>query len=175
MSFMPVSGKNLIGMLVVFVLSLATLSAWATIQPRLSDEAPTAESSVISPLHLQTTESGEIIPPQMTETMKKVLEESKGFQALVSYTERGFEPHTLSVKRGETVRFINNSAQIQDLWVASHGSPYPSSHDSCGQSAFDSCISLRPLEFWEFTFTETGEWKYVNNLHKDFSGVIRVK
>lgn len=173
MSLVSVSGKNIVGMLIVFVLSLVALSAWALIQPRLSGKAPTSESSGLSPLQLQTTGSGEIIAPQMTETMKKVLEESKGFHALVSYTERGFEPRTLSIKKGETVRFTNNSSR--DVWVASSGTLYPGGNNSCGQSAFDSCVSLHPLEFWEFTFGERGEWSFVNNLHKEAAGIVSVE
>ena len=33
----------------------------------------------------------------------------KGFQYLISYTDQGFTPKTLLVKKGETVRFTNNS------------------------------------------------------------------
>jgi plastocyanin len=122
-----------------------------------------------------TVEAG--APPAMTELMRQVLAESTGFQHLVSYTDDGFVPQTLDVKEGETVRFTNNATR--DLWIAAAqtGSTtlYPSGpNEMCGQSAFDSCVSLKPLEFWEFTFDTSGEWSYRNNASPDDIGVISV-
>ena len=118
------------------------------------------------------------IPP-LTPMMKAVLEKSKGFQALVSYTDRGFEPNSVTINKGEAIRFTNNSSQDL-LWVASvatgtiSGSIYPSGKEPCGQSAFDSCATLKPHEFWEFTFDVVGTWSYTDNLHKDRTGTVRV-
>lgn len=118
------------------------------------------------------------VPPPMTELMTQVLAESTGFQHLVSYTDGGFVPQMLDVKKGETVRFTNNASG--DLWVAASQTGdnplYPSGPDEmCGQSAFDSCVSLKPLEFWEFTFNASGEWSYRNNASSEDFGVIRVE
>jgi plastocyanin len=102
---------------------------------------------------------------------------SKGFQYLVSYTGRGFEPATLTVKKGETVRFTNNSSE--GLWVAATGSSgavYPAgTGNECGQSAFDSCKVLKSGEFWEFTFTTAGTWGYKNNSDTKMTGTITVR
>lgn len=146
--------------LVIFVALVYTLA-----NTGFSAPSPAATSS------LNTTE----VPP-LTPTMKAVLEKSKGFQALVSYTDRGFEPADVTLQKGEAVRFTNNSQG--DLWVAAtgtSGSVYPSSGNECGQSAFDSCLSLKPNEFWEFTFDVAGTWSYADNLHKDKTGIIRVQ
>ncbi len=167
------STKHLMGALIALVLFLLVLSAWGVIQTRLLEGGTMPESAAPSPLDLETTASGEIIAPEITKTMQQVLEESTGFQALVSYTERGFEPQALSIKQGDTVRFTNNS--VRDLWVATVGSPHPPTGENCGASAFDSCVALKPLEFWEFTFAEEGEWQYVDNLHKEFSGTVQVQ
>jgi len=43
----------------------------------------------------------------------------KGFQYLVSYTDTGFSPGELSVKKGETVRFTNNASASIRLMMAS--------------------------------------------------------
>ena len=49
---------------------------------------------------------------------------------------------------------------------------YPGSSD-CGGSAFDSCDSLQPGDFWQFTFTEAGTWEFQNNANtKDVGEVI---
>lgn len=108
--------------------------------------------------------------------MEAILAASDGFQYLVSYTDGGFEPPTLSVKRGETVRFTNNSQS--DLWVASiamqGGTVYPGQSD-CGASAFGTCAALKPQEFWEFTFDAVGTWSYKNNSDAAKTGTITVK
>jgi plastocyanin len=115
--------------------------------------------------------------PPLTPEMQAVLAKSHGFQALVSYTDRGFEPSTITIKKGETVRFTNNSSGDL-LWVASTGTMsgkvYPADSAACGQSAFDVCQSLKPHEFWEFTFTAAGTWSYQNNLDPSQTGIVRV-
>ncbi|MDO8576493.1 MAG: hypothetical protein Q7R90_04205 [bacterium] len=99
------------------------------------------------------------------------LAQSKGFQYLVSYTDRGFEPTRLTVKQGETVRFTNNSSE--DLWVAAGGEKvYPGVVNGCGSSALDSCRPIGRGEFWEFTFDVAGTWMFSNNIDKEKSGTI---
>lgn len=115
-------------------------------------------------------------PPEMTPLMKEVLAKSKGFSAFVSYTDKGFEGPDVKIKRGESIRFTNNSTH--KLWisaVAKEGSIYPASESECGQSSFDSCVALAPYEFWEFTFSEPGTWWYRNNSDQTHVGVIRVQ
>lgn len=170
---MYIDTKYQIGALSVLVLFLIVFSAWVVIHPQPFGKTSTVESPAPSPLHLQKTESGGVVPPPMSATMRKVINESRGFQALVSYTDQGFEPPMLSIRKDDTVRFTNNSSR--DVWVASSGTPYPGGDNSCGQNAFDSCFSLKPLEFWEFTFNEKGEWRYVDNLHKEFTGTVLVR
>lgn len=115
-------------------------------------------------------------PPPYTPEIAAQLAKSHGFQMIVSYTDRGFEPPSTSIKAGETVRFTNNSSHT--LWIAAVGteghSIYPGTSD-CGATAFDTCRALKPLEFWEFTFTQSGTWGYQNNLNKNDTATIRVK
>lgn len=128
----------------------------------------------ISPSKSQS--GGLVIPPPFTPEIAAQLEKSHGFQMLVSYTDRGFEPTQASIKTGQTVRFTNNSSRT--LWIAAAPTAgtkiYPGSSD-CGASALDTCKALKPLEFWEFTFSESGTWGYQNNLNKADSATIRVK
>ena len=112
------------------------------------------------------------IPP-MTPDLQQKIANSKGFQALASYTELGFEPVTLRIKLGETVRFTNNSSK--DLWVAAGGNLYPKIKGSCGSSDLDSCTPFAPQDFWEFTFEKQGTWTVVNNLSKDKQIVVTVE
>jgi plastocyanin len=123
-----------------------------------------------------TPTTGAHTQPPTPETMA-YLAASKGFQYLISYTGRGFEPATLTIKKGETIRFTNNSAG--GLWVAATGTSgkiYPSgTGNECGQSAFDSCKVMKSGEFWEFTFTTVGTWGYKNNADTKMTGTVTVK
>jgi hypothetical protein len=64
------------------------------------------------------------------------------------------------------------------LWVLSDsgsGRVYPGKGVECPGS-FDSCLpALQPQEFWEFTFSDDGDWKYVNAADKSKVGVVHVR
>ena len=104
------------------------------------------------------------------------MEKSRGFEALISYTERGFEPTKVTLKKGQSVRFANNSGE--ELWIAAASTagspPYPGMSD-CGGSTLDSCKTLQPLEFWEFTFSQSGTWHFRNNLNKERVGSVTIE
>lgn len=104
-----------------------------------------------------------------------MLAKSKGFAALISYTDRGFEPSRVSIKQGEAVRFINNSGS-KLLWIASTSTvgAYPGTSE-CGGSSFDTCKTLEKGEFWEFTFDAKGVWHYRNNSETSREGIVEVK
>lgn len=97
--------------------------------------------------------------------------------AVVSFTANGFEPASVTVKKGDTVRFVNNSTL--DTWPASANHPthtvYPQkSADDCLGSTFDTCKALKPGESWDFTFTEVGTWNFHDHLHANRRGSITV-
>ena len=115
-------------------------------------------------------------PPPITEHMKKVVAASAGFAVAISYTDNGFEPSDVEIKKGQSVRFTNNSTHA--MWVMSSGGDggvYPAGQDSCGQTAFDTCIALPAHDIWEFKFDVPGTWVYRNSAHKADVGVMRVK
>lgn len=70
-------------------------------------------------------------------TPQDFISAQKGFQYLVSYNGNGFAPKTLSVTKGETVRFTNNSDTT--LRLSLPGAP-----------------SLGRAQYFEYTFTEAG-------------------
>lgn len=128
-----------------------------------------------SPSQSSVVSQKQAIPP-LTPAVEAQLAKSHGFQYLVSYTNNGFEPSNISIKKGETIRFTNNSSG--DVWIAATatgGALYPNVANGCGSSAFDSCHALKSGEFWEFTFESAGTWSYADNLHKDKTGVVHVK
>lgn len=112
--------------------------------------------------------------PFFSTSTRDRLAASHGFQALASYTDQGFEPVQISIKKGETVRFTNNSSH--DMWAAASGSPlYPSLVNGCGSSELDSCGPIASQDFWEFTFDTAGTWEVVDNLNKSRTVTVVVK
>lgn len=96
----------------------------------------------------------------------------------VTYTNDGFSPETVTITRGQTVRFTNESDG--DMWVASAVHPthtvYPEkTEEDCLGSAFDACQSVAPGNSWSFTFNETGEWGYHNHRRANHTGAIVVE
>lgn len=97
----------------------------------------------------------------------------------ISFTEAGYDPKSITIRKGDTVRFVNN-ATSQDTWPASAVHPthsiYPEKTSSdCLGSAFDACRGLRPGESWEFTFNQAGEWRFHDHNHASKTGVILVE
>lgn len=100
------------------------------------------------------------------------------FQVLVTYTENGFEPKTVNINKGDTVRFMDQSTN--GMWVASNNHPthslYPEkSASDCAGSSFDTCRVLKAGEFWEFTFNKVGTWRYHNHMNPSDEGTVVVK
>jgi plastocyanin len=110
-----------------------------------------------------------IVLPKLTAQEQTTIARSQGFQVLISYTDRGFQPSTATVHPGDTVRFTNNSSR--DLRVEAHGNLYPGTSD-CGASAFDSCTPVSPKHFWEFTFDKAGTWNFINALNPQDLGTV---
>ncbi len=98
----------------------------------------------------------------------------------VTYTDAGFSPNPLTVKKGETVTFVNESAS--PFWPASAMHPthkvYPGSDiGKCGTAEafkiFDACRGVPVGESWSFTFNEVGSWNYHDHLNtKNFGKII---
>ncbi|KKU91109.1 MAG: Plastocyanin [Candidatus Jorgensenbacteria bacterium GW2011_GWA1_48_11] len=94
----------------------------------------------------------------------------------VRYTDSGFTPSTLNVKKGETVIFKNESGQ--GMWTASALHPthrlYPTT-GGCLGSTFDACAGIQPGNSWSFEFDVAGTWKYHNHLNPAHTGTIVVE
>lgn len=97
---------------------------------------------------------------------------------VISYTNEGYASSTVNIKKGETVRFMNDSTD-QETWPASAVHPthsiYPGKTDNdCLGSSFDACRGLKPGESWDFTFNEVGEWRFHDHIHAAKTGVVNV-
>lgn len=89
-------------------------------------------------------------------------------QNIVTYTDEGFSPLILRIKKGDTVTFKNDSTT--GLWVASN--PHPT-HTSL--PGFDADHTLINGETYMYTFTQIGSWGFHNHLNSRFQGTIVVE
>lgn len=84
----------------------------------------------------------------------------------VSYSDTGFIPKTISVKKGTTVTFRNNSSS--KMWVASGVHP---THQLL--PGFDELTSVQNGGSYDYTFVKVGTWQYHNHLNPtDVANVV---
>lgn len=85
----------------------------------------------------------------------------------ITLTENGFTPEELTIRAGDTVKFVSTTGDF--FWPASNPHPthtiYP---------AFDPQKPIAPDSSWSFTFTEAGTWHYHDHLAPYFTGTITV-
>ncbi|MBI5456176.1 hypothetical protein HY969_00370 [Candidatus Kaiserbacteria bacterium] len=101
------------------------------------------------------------------------------YDALISYTEEGYSPSSVTIKKGQSVRWTNDAASDVETWPASAVHPthsiYPeTTGNDCLGSAFDACRGLKKGGVWQFTFNEVGEWRFHDHLHPSKTGVVIV-
>ena len=117
----------------------------------------------ITPSFLTPPESAARIPPPAPALTSDRTVEAIGaaqFSALISYTDQGFEPAALSIAKGDTIRFVNNSTHAMSLSFG--GAPPPPAG------------GLPPGEYWEFTSTTQGDASFTEQ-GSGASGVIHVQ
>ena len=85
----------------------------------------------------------------------------------VTYMDSGFSPKTVTVKKGTTVKFVNQGTG--GLWVASAVHP---THQLL--PGFDQLKSVVKGGTYEYTFEKVGTWKYHNHLNVPDTGTVVV-
>lgn len=121
-------------------------------------ESPAVQSANLNPDAVETAPAG--IPTEV-----------------ITYTDAGFVPSSVTVKKGQIVRWMNNSGS--KVWPASAVHPshevYPQKSPSdCLGSSFDACKGLAQGESWDFKFDVVGEWKFHNHLNASQRGAVKV-
>src|SRR3989344_2814975 len=93
-----------------------------------------------------------------TESMEKVV---------VVYSDTGFSPAAVTVKKGTTVTYTNTSTS--GMWVASAVHP---THQLL--PGFDQLTSSAKGTSYNYTFEKIGTWKYHNHVAPSFTGNVVV-
>ena len=97
---------------------------------------------------------------------------------IVEYTDQGFMPKEVSIKVGDTVKFVNKSSE--GMWVGSAMHPnhvvYSGTElkDHCPDTAgtaFDQCGTTNE---YSFTFNKVGSWGYHNHVSAKMFGKVIV-
>lgn len=94
--------------------------------------------------------------------------EEKAENYIVTLSNSGFTPASVTIKVGEKVTFKNDGSG--QMWVAS--APHPT-HTNYPE--FDEKIGAGNGQSYEFTFAKAGTWKYHNHLNPTQFGIVVVQ
>lgn len=86
---------------------------------------------------------------------------------VIRVTDDGFDPKELTVKKGDTVLFVNEGKNPH--WPAS--APHPT-HTNYPE--FDPKTGIAAGQIWEFTFEKVGLWPFHDHLNPKNFGKVTV-
>lgn len=103
---------------------------------------------------------------------------------VVTLTDSGYSPASVTIARGETIRFINNSSR--SMWVGANEHPTHTEYDGTStrehcangmntRTSFDQCSSVAKGEFWDYTFQKTGNFRYHNHMGASNTATVVVQ
>lgn len=150
--------KNVIVIVIVIVIVVGGIWYFTSTKP----------SNYVAP----TTPAPETSQPAAEEQLARV----------IVAADSGFSPSSITIKKGETITFRNESSQLS--WPASAIHPthtvYPGSNIAkCGttgaEGIFDACTGLAKGQAWSFKFDIPGTWKYHDHLNPSRNGTIIVE
>lgn len=120
--------------------------------------------------------------PQQPAPAPQAASQEKTAGQEIIYTNAGFSPASISVKKGAVVVFKNQSSG--SMWPASamhpshrvYGGTSLDEHcpDAAG-AAFDACMGVPPGANWIFRFEKIGTWKYHDHLNPRAFGEVVVE
>src|SRR3989338_2353536 len=107
---------------------------------------------------------------------------SENATVTVTYSDNGFTPAQTKIRKGDTVRFVNQSTGR--MWVASAIHPTHTTYagtslsEHCpdtSNTAFDQCVAVDNDGTFEFTFDKVGAWDYHNHVRASQTGRVTVE
>lgn len=120
-------------------------------------------------------------PSTISQQPSEAVPSSSAMKNEVTYTGNGFSPKSLTVKKGDTVTWLNKDSD--QLWVASGVHPDHTLYDGTSRAqhcpntantAFDQCKGMPTGQSYSFTFNKVGTWEYHNHLNPSESGEVVV-
>lgn len=152
------SKKPLVLVIVAVVVAATGFSVYAYVSKKPGNEKPPQQT---------TAETAKPTTQTQPETVQPVTD-----PVTVTYDNNGFSPKEITVAKGTTVNF-DNQTEIP-MWVASDVHP-----DHTNYPEFDA-IRVNgqypePKNDFKFTFDKPGIWTYHNHTMPDHTGKITVK
>jgi plastocyanin len=129
-----------------------------------SQQASEAETPATSPLP-SPAPAPSTVPSSPPPTAGTTLT-AKTYEII--YTNSCYSPANRTIKKGDTIIFVNNSSR--NMWPASDNHP---SHTL--YSEFDAKNDIAPGGAYSFTFTKTGVWGYHDHSKPNCEGTITVQ
>lgn len=166
-----INKKYIIGAVVIIIavwigFSMGKKSAEAPEVP-LNDTTVVPETkTTVSTVPVKKTTTTTTTAPKTTTTVSSPIMTKDG-SYLVSYTSRGFSPATLTIKKGMSVHFVNNSTKAMSLTTTTT--------DNQVQSEFNQGKTVGQGGTYDFTFMTAGSWYYMNRNNAADFGVIIVQ
>lgn len=155
--------KSIIGVIIAVIIIVGAVfflkkeaTAPSTDDTNVAQATPTP---TLTPTPSATPISGTTPTPTATTTAPKTVE--------VTYTTAGFSPSTITIKKGDTVKFINNTSS----GIKPASNPHPVHTD---YPEFVSPDDIAQGGSWSFTFTKVGTWGYHNHRNESKTGTIIV-
>lgn len=155
--------KYIIGIVVIVLVILG----WLFLGNRAS--APSGPEGVVTPV---ATTTGSVTTAGATKAGTRATTPSapamtKSGAYIVSYTSTGFSPATVTIKRGKSVHFVNNSNKAMSLTAVDQYSQI--------YREFNQEQSVGRSGFYDFTFVTGGIWVYTNRNYRADRGTIIVE
>lgn len=118
---------------------------------------------------LSVATSSAMVTPTKAVTQKNGQSNTSSLQEknVITYTDKGFNPKTFSVKSGTMVKFLNQSSKR--MWVESIEVGNGRKLDQ-----FNMGMSVSPEGFYEFQFNSVGEWGYKDQMNPSQTASIVV-
>lgn len=150
--------KNIIILVVVAIV----IGVGAALYLEAADDQDTTETTSLN-------DNGAVVAPEDdAAASQEAVEEAVEANHIVTFTDDGYTPSTVTINVGESVAFINNSSQTN--WTASD--PHPTHTDL---PSFDAQRGVAPGEAYIYTFDEAGEWGYHDHQNSSLTGTVIVQ
>lgn len=161
--------------IVAAIIVIAGLFYWFTMRE------PAVDTGASSEVNGAQTTPTDTIPNESGSNINVGAEVSVGAPVTITFSDSGVSPANVTIKRGQTVKFVNNATR--SVWPASDEHPTHTKYAGTSRTehcpdtanvAFDACRGLATGESWEFTFAKAGSWDYHDHMRASVGGVITV-